>query len=167
MLAFTVKKSAGKNARQKQNGNQDSFRDERLPKKPKKKEKREKHSIYDAHNHTHYGEISLEKRAKKKYQKAKVKEEQEASIEETLEVGTILINVPITVAGYCEQVGVSVSQVIMNLMKLGIVTNINANLDETTVTLLSEELGVKVAIGNVEEETKEEGIAVIDRKSVV
>lgn len=158
VLAFTVKKSAGKNARQKQNGNQDSFRDERLPKKPKKKEKREKHSIYDAHNHTHYGEISLEKRAKKKYQKAKVKEEQEASIEETLEVGTILINVPITVAGYCEQVGVSVSQVIMNLMKLGIVTNINANLDETTVTLLSEELGVKVAIGNVEEETKEEGI---------
>ena len=82
-------------------------------------------------------------------------------IEETIvEVpdGAKVINVPITVAGYCEQVGVSVSNVIMTLMKLGIVTNINANLDEDTVLILSEELGITVHIGNVEEDSYEEGI---------
>ncbi|MDQ9758543.1 translation initiation factor IF-2 N-terminal domain-containing protein, partial [Acinetobacter baumannii] len=71
---------------------------------------------------------------------------------------TKVINVPITVAGYCEQVGVSVSQVIMTLMKLGIVTNINANLDEDTALILSEELGVNVVIGTVEEEDIDEGL---------
>ena len=70
---------------------------------------------------------------------------------EDMPVGTKVINVPITVAGYCEQVGVSVSNVIMTLMKLGIVSNINANLDEETAVVLSEELGVNVVIGNVEE----------------
>ena len=94
----------------------------------------------------------------KKHQKQKVKE---VEIEETIvEVpdGAKVINVPITVAGYCEQVGVSVSNVIMTLMKLGIVTNINANLDEDTVLILSEELGITVHIGNVEEDSYEEGI---------
>ena len=106
----------------------------------------------------HYGEKSLEKKIKKKHQKQKVKE---VEIEETIvEVpdGAKVINVPITVAGYCEQVGVSVSNVIMTLMKLGIVTNINANLDEDTVLILSEELGITVHIGNVEEDSYEEGI---------
>lgn len=106
----------------------------------------------------HYGEKSLEKKIKKKHQKQKIKE---VEIEETIvEVpdGAKVINVPITVAGYCEQVGVSVSNVIMTLMKLGIVTNINANLDEDTVLILSEELGITVHIGNVEEDSYEEGI---------
>ena len=95
---------------------------------------------------------------RRKHQKQKVKE---VEIEETIvEVpdGAKVINVPITVAGYCEQVGVSVSNVIMTLMKLGIVTNINANLDEDTVLILSEELGITVHIGNVEEDSYEEGI---------
>lgn len=105
-----------------------------------------------------YNERSLEKKVKKKHQKNKNKEVEE--IEEMIEVpdGTKVINVPITVAGYCEQIGVSVSTVIMSLMKLGIVTNINANLDEDTALILSEELGIDIHIGKIEDEVIEEGI---------
>ncbi len=106
---------------------------------------------------TKYAEGSLEKKTRKKAQK-KAKPEVEQEVEaEPIPVGTKVINIPITVAGYCEQVGVSVSQVIMTLMKLGIVTNINANLDEDTALILSEELGVSVVIGQVEEEQIDEG----------
>lgn len=103
-----------------------------------------------------YGERSLEKKVKKKKHKPKEVE----IVEEIIEVpeGAKVINVPITVAGYSEQVGISVSNIIMALMKLGIVTNINANLDEDTALILSEELGVQVHIGKVEEEVFEEGI---------
>lgn len=103
-----------------------------------------------------YGERSLEKKAKKKKQKVK---EVEVVEEATLvPEGVKVINVPITVAGFSEQIGVSVSNIIMALMKLGIVTNINANIDEDTAILLSEELGVEIHIGKVEEEVVEIGI---------
>ncbi len=106
---------------------------------------------------TKYAEGSLEKKTRKKAQK-KAKAEVEPEVEaEPIPVGTKVINIPITVAGYCEQVGVSVSQVIMTLMKLGIVTNINANLDEDTALILSEELGVSVVIGQIEEDEIDEG----------
>ncbi len=113
----------------------------------------------------HYGEKSLEKKSKKKHQKQKTKPEPEVEVEmEEMPVGTKVINVPITVAGYCEQVGVSVSKVIMTLMKLGIVTNINANLDEDTALILSEELGINVVIGSVEEEDIDEGLELFEDK---
>ncbi len=46
----------------------------------------------------------------------------------------------------------------MNLMKLGIMATLNQNLDEDTVLLLAEDLGISVVIGRVEEEIVEEGI---------
>ena len=103
-------------------------------------------------------ERSLEKQAKpKKHNKPKpvVEEVVEA---EPLPEGTVLITVPITVAGFCEQVGITTSQVIMSLMKLGIMANINQNIDEDTVTILADELGLSVAVGKVEEELEEEGL---------
>lgn len=100
---------------------------------------------------------SLEKRERKKYTKPKQEVEEEI-IEEVLPEGTVKINVPITVAGFCEQAEVSTSNVIMALMKMGIMANINQNLDEDTLMVLAEELGISVVIGTVKEEVKEEGI---------
>jgi len=99
---------------------------------------------------------SLERQERKKYtkQKAAVEEEEE----EVLPEGTFKINVPITVAGFCEQVEVSTSTVIMALMKMGVMANINQNIDEDTLMVLAEELGIEVVVGTVEEESVEEGI---------
>lgn len=144
--------------------------DRKSKKKDKDKEKENRKNRKKERNNggegNHYGEKSLEKKTKKKKnQKPKVKPEPEVEVEmEEMPVGTKVINVPITVAGYCEQVGVSVSQVIMTLMKLGIVTNINANLDEDTALILSEELGVNVVIGTVEEEDIDEGLELFEDK---
>ena len=43
-------------------------------------------------------------------------------------------------------------------MKMGIMANINQNLDEDTVQILGDELGKQIVIGKVEEEEAEEGI---------
>ncbi|QOX65821.1 translation initiation factor IF-2 [Anoxybacterium hadale] len=72
--------------------------------------------------------------------------------------GTKIINVPITVAGLADQIEKSTSQVIMALMKLGIMANINQNIDEDTVVILGSELGVNIVVGKVEEEIVEEGL---------
>ena len=50
----------------------------------------------------------------------------------------------------------------MSLMKLGIMANINQNIDEDTVMILAEEIGISVHIGKVEEENEETGIEVFE-----
>ncbi len=108
-----------------------------------------------------YEALSLEKKAKKKHVKQKISEEPE--IEETpLPAGTKVINVPITVGGLAEQIDVSVSKIIMTLMGLGKITNINVNIDEDTLLILAEELGMNIVIGKVDQETEEEGIELFD-----
>ncbi|MBR4020288.1 MAG: translation initiation factor IF-2, partial [Firmicutes bacterium] len=88
----------------------------------------------------------------------------EEVMEELLPEGTIVLNTPITVAGFCEQTEVSTSKVIMTLMKLGIMANINQNIDEDTVMILAEDLGISVAIGKSEEDTVEEGLELFEDK---
>lgn len=101
---------------------------------------------------------SLEKQVRNK-KKNKPKAAPEPEIEAApLPVGTVMINVPITVAGFAEQTKTTVSQIIMTLMKMGVMANVNQNLDEDTVVLLAEEMGIQVVIGNVKEEIQEEGI---------
>ncbi len=101
---------------------------------------------------------SLEKKVRAKKQN-KPKPAPEPAVEEAaIPAGTTVINVPITVAGLSEQIQVSVSKIIMTLMKMGVMANVNQNVDEDTVLLLAEELGVSVVIGNVEEEEVEEGL---------
>lgn len=101
---------------------------------------------------------SLEKQVRnKKHNKPKATPEPENEAA-ALPAGTVLINVPITVAGFAEQTKTTVSQIIMTLMKMGVMANVNQNLDEDTVVLLAEEMGIQIAIGNVKEETEEEGI---------
>ncbi len=108
-----------------------------------------------------YEPKSLEKKAKKKYVKPKIAVEVQPE-PEALPVGTKIVNVPITVAGFAEQIGISVTRIIMALMKLGVVSNINANLDEDTVLVLAESMGVNVVIGKVEAEVEEEGLELFE-----
>ena len=104
-------------------------------------------------------ERSLEKQAKpKRHNKPKPVAAEEEDIMEELPTGTVAVTVPITVAGFCEQTGATNSQVIMALMKLGIMANINQNIDEDTVTILADELGMSVVVAKVEEEEIEEGL---------
>lgn len=108
---------------------------------------------------------SLEKQAKpKKHNKPKPVVEEEDDILEELPTGTIAVTAPITVAGFCEQVGVSTSMVIMALMKMGIMANINQNIDEDTIMILADDLGIKVVVSKVEEEEEEEGLELFEDK---
>ncbi len=101
---------------------------------------------------------SLEKMVRPKKNQSKPKVEEPEETMEELQDGVTKINVPITVAGFCEQLELSTSTVIMKLMKLGIMANINQNIDEDTVLILAEELGVEVSIGKVEQTEEEMGI---------
>ena len=105
---------------------------------------------------------SLEKQTRKKYKNNKPVVQEEEIEEIALPEGTVVLTVPITVAGFCEQTEVSTSKVIMTLMKLGIMANINQTIDEDTVQILAEELGISVAIGKVEEEEVEEGLELFE-----
>ena len=76
-----------------------------------------------------------------------------------------MINVPRSPwLAFGEQTKTSVSKIIMTLMKMGVMANVNQNLDEDTVVLLAEEMGLQVAIGKVKEETEEEGIESFEDK---
>ncbi|MBQ8589968.1 MAG: translation initiation factor IF-2, partial [Firmicutes bacterium] len=111
--------------------------------------------------------MDLSKSAPKKHKKAKEKVEviEEDVIEvEALPVGTKVISVPITVAGLAEQIEMSTSQIIMTLMKMGIMANINQNLDEDTAILVGAELGVNIVINKVFEEEEEEGLEIFEDK---
>lgn len=105
----------------------------------------------------------LSKKNKNKHSKYKETKVEEAEVvsEEVMEAmasGGVVINVPITLAGFCEQIEKPTSAAIMALMKMGIMANINQNLDEETAVLLGMELGVTVAVKKVEEVEEEEGI---------
>lgn len=125
-----------------------------------RKEKREKQQ---------YGKpMDLTKSAPKKHKKYKEKaaeQVEESNIElEALPSGTKIVNVPITVKGLAEQIEKTTSQIIMALMKLGVMANINQNLDEDTVVLLGDELGVNIVVDKVAEEIVEEGLELFEDK---
>ena len=108
---------------------------------------------------------SLEKQAKpKKHNKPKPQVVEEEDVLEELPTGTVAVTAPITVAGFCEQVGVSTSSVIMALMKMGIMANINQNIDEDTILILADDLGISVVVSKVEEEEQEEGLELFEDK---
>ena len=52
----------------------------------------------------------------------------------------------------------SVSKIIMTLMKMGVMANVNQTLDEDTVLLLADELGLSIVIGKIEKEVLEQGL---------
>jgi translation initiation factor IF-2 len=77
---------------------------------------------------------------------------------ENLAPGTYVVTVPISVAGLASETERSPSDIIMALMKMGIMANINQNLDEETVELLAIELDIPLAVGKDEGKIVEEGI---------
>lgn len=103
------------------------------------------------------------KKPRRQKQERPVEEEKRLNLEE-LAPGTKVVNVPITVKGFSEQVDRTSSEVIMALMKLGIMANVNQNLDEDTVVLLGAELGIQVVVDKVEEEAVEEGLELFEDK---
>ena len=126
--------------------------------------RQEKKSKFDGNKYDKLERKSLEKQSKGKHAKYKTVEVAPVIEEEPLPEGTIVVNVPITVAGFCEQTEVSTSRVIMTLMKLGIMANINQNIDEETVLVLADDLGIDVRIGKVHEEMAEEGLELFEDK---
>lgn len=115
-----------------------------------------------------YKKLDLTKAAPKKHAKYKSDKPAEESLEnqigEELPAGTKIVNVPITVKGLSEQIEKSTSELIMKLMKMGIMANINQNLDEDTVVILGEELGIPIVVGHVEEDVVEEGLELFEDK---
>lgn len=132
--------------------------DGRKERKKKTKEKeRDKFSRLEKRNQrTEWRSLEKKQRPKKK---AKPKPATETIKEEApLPAGTKVINVPITVAGLSEQTQMSVSKIIMTLMKMGVMANVNQTLDEDTVLLLADELGLSIVIGKIEKEVLEQGL---------
>ncbi len=130
--------------------------------KDKEKENRRFEKRNDGHGgksgSKYFDERSLEKqtRSKKKYKTKPT--EPEVEIEELLPEGTIAVNVPITVGGLSEQAEISITKIIMALMNLGIMATINQTLDKDTVEMLADDLGIKVAVIEEEEEAEEVGL---------
>jgi len=52
----------------------------------------------------------------------------------------------------------------MALMKMGIMANINQNIDEDTIMILADDLGISVVVSKVEEEEEEEGLELFEDK---
>lgn len=153
------KKSFGRDIPEPENG----FGKQQSHKKQNDRDRREK---WDKQQYSK--PMDLTKAAPKKHKKYKEKaaeQVEENNIElEALPSGTKVVNVPITVKGLAEQIEKTTSQIIMALMKLGVMANINQNLDEDTVVLLGEELGVNIVVDKVEEEEVEEGLELFEDK---
>ena len=149
-----------KSADRRQRGG-DSSRQEGKQGQGKRQDKKKQ---FDGNKYDKMERKSLEKQSKGKHAKYKVVEVVPEIEEEPIPEGTFVVNVPITVAGFCEQTEVSTSKVIMTLMKLGIMANINQSIDEETVLVLAEDLGIDVRIGKVEEEKEEEGLELFEDK---
>ena len=131
-------------------------------KKPRKGKGKSKRDKFDSKP------LDLTKAAPKKRRRYKEKSdivEETLTTAEILPEGTVMITVPITVAGFCEQIERSSSDAIMALMKMGIMANINQNLDEETAILLGIELGVNIVVSNINEEVVEEGLDLSEDKA--
>lgn len=127
--------------------------------KEKDKFKREKYGEGKKNSKYFNDDRSLEKQVKKRKNKYKAKAvEPEVEIEELLPEGTIAVTVPITVAGLAEQAEISISKIIMSLMKLGIMATANQTLDKDTVEMLAEDMGIELVVTEEHEEVVEEGI---------
>lgn len=105
-----------------------------------------------------FDERNLEKQVKHRKKKAPKVTEPEVEIEELLPEGTVAVTAPITVAGLAEQAEISVSKIIMSLMKLGIMATVNQTLDKDTIEMLAEDLGIQVVVTEEHDEVVEEGL---------
>ncbi|RAK11130.1 translation initiation factor IF-2 [Halanaerobium saccharolyticum] len=78
---------------------------------------------------------------------AKAKTDEAEADQEAVEIET-----PITVKEFAEEIGEAPNNLIVELMNMGVMANVNQSLDEDTLELLSEELGIKIKFKSEEEE---------------
>lgn len=125
--------------------------------KQSRHDRREDGHVKAHKNNAYIDDSSLEKQARKKRKKI-VKEEPEIEIEELLPEGAIPVSVPITVAGLAEQADISVTNIIMSMMKMGVMATINQTLDKDAIEMLALELGMDFVVTEEEEIEIEEGL---------
>ena len=78
-------------------------------------------------------------------------EAEEDAVEET-EEDAVEIETPITVKEFAEEIGQAPNNLIVELMNMGVMASVNQSLDEDTLELLAEEIGVKIKFKSEEEE---------------
>ena len=109
---------------------------EKIRKSSKKEEEEEKEIV-----------AKKEKSKKNKEKKQKENEKDKKAVE---------IEVPITVKEYAELVKKSGNEIIKALMGLGLMAGLNHSLDEDTIIMLSDEIGVEVEIKNRAKDEEED-----------
>lgn len=109
---------------------------EKIRKSSKKEEEEEKEKV-----------AKKEKSKKNKEKKQKENEKDKKAVE---------IEVPITVKEYAELVKKSGNEIIKALMGLGLMVGLNHSLDEDTIIMLSDEIGVEVEIKNRAKDEEED-----------
>lgn len=109
---------------------------EKIRKSSKKEEEEEKEIV-----------AKKEKSKKNKEKKQKENEKDKKAVE---------IEVPITVKEYAELVKKSGNEIIKALMGLGLMVGLNHSLDEDTIIMLSDEIGVEVEIKNRAKDEEED-----------
>ena len=86
----------------------------------------------------------------------KQKEQREKQKENEKDKKAVEIEVPITVKEYAELVKKSGNEIIKALMGLGLMAGLNHSLDEDTIIMLSDEIGVEVEIKNRAKDEEED-----------
>lgn len=76
----------------------------------------------------------------------------ESNFEAEAEEDAVEIETPITVKEFAEEIGEAPNNLIVELMNMGVMANVNQSLDEDTLELLAEELGVNIKFKSEEEE---------------
>jgi translation initiation factor IF-2 len=76
----------------------------------------------------------------------------ESDFEAEVEEDTVEIETPITVKEFAEEIDEAPNNLIVELMNMGVMANVNQSLDEDTLELLAEELGIKIKFKLEEEE---------------
>ncbi|ADQ14756.1 translation initiation factor IF-2 [Halanaerobium hydrogeniformans] len=79
---------------------------------------------------------------------------EESDTEEVEVLDAVEIETPITVKEFAEKIDKQANNIIVELMNLGVMANVNQNLDEETLELLADELGIKIKLMSEEEEIK-------------
>jgi len=102
----------------------------------------------------HQEAVKAEAESKAEEENAAVKSAVEAASnsEAEAEADSVEIEIPITVKEFAEEIGEAPNNLIVELMNMGVMANVNQSLDEDTLELLAEELGINIKFKSEEEE---------------
>ena len=133
--------SAPKSSRQKQTAAEQAKRKQKL--KPEDR-RRHKNIILDENYVTATQRKKDKKKLAKKQEEARLLLEQETAKALENDIKTVEIGKHITVAGLAEKLNRTVQEIIMPLMKIGIMANVNQNIDFYTASKIAESFDIIV-----------------------